>query len=152
MECLQREGPGRTFLLRFHHGILVAIVLRANEDSVSTRARVKPLFDMATTAYTLDRMKRAAGKHRLVAVVHGRVQGVFFRHFTQIEATRLNLAGTVENRPDGTVRIHADGPIESLHALLRWLQDGPDLASVSHVEASWGEASDASDASFRILR
>ena len=151
MECLQREGPGRAFLLQFHHGILVAIVLRANEDSVSTRARVKPLFDMATTAYTLDRMKRAAGKQRLVAVVHGRVQGVFFRHFTQIEATRLGLTGTVENLPDGTVRVLAEGAIAPLHDLLAWLQNGPELASVSQVETLWEKTRNEVDV-FHILR
>lgn len=41
--------------------------------------------------------------------IFGRVQGVFFRDFVQRKAKELNLSGWVENEPDGTVQIVAEG-------------------------------------------
>ena len=40
---------------------------------------------------------------RAHVVVHGRVQGVWFRGRTRNEALRQSLTGWVRNRPDGTV-------------------------------------------------
>ena len=77
---------------------------------------------------------------RLECTVHGVVQGVFFRHNTKQEADRLNLAGTVRNRPDGTVRVVAEGPREDLERLLTWLGHGPDRAVVERLGATWGTA------------
>jgi acylphosphatase len=88
---------------------------------------------------------------RLEAIVHGLVQGVFFRHDTRVQAARLGLTGTVRNLPDGTVRVIAEGPRERLEALLEWLRHGPELAEVQRVDSEWLEATGAlSD--FRIAR
>jgi acylphosphatase len=43
------------------------------------------------------------------AVVHGRVQGVFFRGTTQDEARRAGVDGWVRNRPDGSVEAVFEG-------------------------------------------
>jgi acylphosphatase len=92
-----------------------------------------------------------AGDERLEAIVHGFVQGVFFRHNTRIEATRLGLTGTVQNLPDGTVRVIAEGPRGRLDRLLAWLRRGPEPADVDRVDAEWRDAmSTYSD--FRIVR
>jgi len=71
---------------------------------------------------------------RIRARVSGRVQGVFFRQATRIEADRLGLAGSVRNLPDGQVEVEAEGPSEAIEALLRFLHQGPPLARVTAVE------------------
>jgi len=92
-----------------------------------------------------------ADDRRLEAIVHGFVQGVFFRYHTRIEATRLGLVGTVQNLPDGTVRVVAEGPGGHLDQLLSWLRHGPELAVVERVDAKRkGAAGDLR--TFDILR
>ena len=88
---------------------------------------------------------------RLEAIVYGLVQGVFFRHHTRIEAMRLNLTGTVRNRPDGSVLVIAEGPQEQLDGLLSWLHRGSGLAEVERVEVKWKNATGGC-AEFRIVR
>ena len=90
--------------------------------------------------------------HRQVeAIVHGFVQGVFFRHNTRIEAARLGLTGTVRNLADGTVEVVAEGPRDRLDRLLAWLRRGPELADVERVDAEWRDAT-ARYPDFRIVR
>jgi acylphosphatase len=62
------------------------------------------------------------------------VQGVGFRWFVRETSRRLGLAGWVENRPDGSVEIAAEGDEESLDLLERAVHGGPPAASVSAVE------------------
>jgi acylphosphatase len=88
---------------------------------------------------------------RLEAIVYGVVQGVFFRHHTRLEATRLGLAGTVRNRPDGSVGVIAEGPRGQLDGLLSWLHRGPGLAEVERVEVEWKDATGGCS-DFRIVR
>ncbi|MCK5827550.1 acylphosphatase [Candidatus Bipolaricaulota bacterium] len=88
---------------------------------------------------------------RLKARVHGLVQGVFFRYFTQIKAHELGLAGTVTNQPDSTVLVIAEGSQEKIDQLLAWLKQGPELARVDHVDVHWSEPL-GDCPSFRILR
>ena len=78
---------------------------------------------------------------RMEAIVHGLVQGVFFRHNTRLQAERIGLVGTVRNLPDGTVRVVAEGSREQLERMLRWLHRGPESAAVERVTVSWEEAS-----------
>jgi acylphosphatase len=98
-----------------------------------------------------DDSSRRSDRARFEAVVHGIVQGVFFRHNTRLKAEELGLVGTVANRPDGTVRVVAEGSRGQLDALAAWLRIGPDAAVVNRVELSWAAATDAFRA-FRILR
>jgi len=44
-------------------------------------------------------------------VIHGRVQGVFFRDSMRREAQRLGIAGWVRNRNDGTVEAAVQGRV-----------------------------------------
>ena len=92
-----------------------------------------------------------ANEERLDAIVHGFVQGVFFRHNTRIQATELGLIGTVQNLPDGTVRVIAEGPRGRLDRLLAWLRQGPELAVVERVDVEWRDAT-GTHTMFRILR
>jgi len=71
---------------------------------------------------------------RLSAVIHGRVQGVGFRWTVQALAQGLGLSGYVSNRPDGTVRVEAEGHSESLAELEKYLRTGPRGAVVTGVD------------------
>ena len=63
---------------------------------------------------------------RLVALVHGRVQGVGYRMFAIRHAQALGLTGHVRNLPDHrTVEVVAEGPRDALDRLLAHLRRGP---------------------------
>ena len=49
-------------------------------------------------------------------VVTGRVQGVGFRYFTERIAKRMKVAGTVENKNDGSVEILVQADDATLRA------------------------------------
>ena len=67
-------------------------------------------------------------------VVHGRVQGVWFRGATEAEAQAAGLAGWVRNRPDGTVEAVFEGPAGAVARLLAFCRQGPRSARVDRVE------------------
>lgn len=75
----------------------------------------------------------------LRVVVHGRVQGVGFRWFVSRRAAEHGVAGSVRNRPDGSVEIVAEGPRRSLEALLADVRSGPPRARVEGVDERWSE-------------
>ncbi len=70
----------------------------------------------------------------LLLVIHGRVQGVFFRDSMQSEAQRLAVAGWVRNRSDGTVEAAVQGEAAAVDAIVRWAHRGPQHAQVTHVD------------------
>jgi acylphosphatase len=70
-------------------------------------------------------------------VVHGKVQGVWFRAFTREHAQRYGLGGYARNRADGTVAFALCGPRNSVETVLEALRQGPPLARVSHIEVTW---------------
>jgi len=74
---------------------------------------------------------------RLQATVHGRVQGVGFRHFTMQRAGELGLVGYVKNKWNRTVEVVAEGNRENLEMLLTHLHAGPRAANVTRVESIW---------------
>ena len=81
-------------------------------------------------------------KARLHAVVHGLVHGVNFRYFVMRHAAELGLGGYVRNvLLDGTVEVVAEGDREKLEELLRYLHQGPRMARVERVDATWSEFS-----------
>ncbi len=74
------------------------------------------------------------------AVVHGRVQGVFYRASTRAKAKELGLTGWVRNLPGGkAVEVTAEGEKTDLEKLSRWLKEGPPGAIVERVEINWAE-------------
>ncbi len=74
---------------------------------------------------------------RFRAVVHGRVQGVYFRHATLVKARGTGVVGYVRNLWDGTVEVVAEGKAGALQELVSWLRAGPNLAYVSRVKVTW---------------
>ena len=73
------------------------------------------------------------------AIVHGRVQGVFFRDFVSRQAKKLDLAGYVRNLYDGTVEVLAEGERRQLDELIGYLNIGPSAARVEKVVTGWSE-------------
>ncbi len=71
--------------------------------------------------------------------VHGRVQGVGYRYFAKMSATRLGLAGWVRNLPNGTVEVYAEGRKSALESFIAQLRRGPTYSSVEQVELAWLE-------------
>ena len=67
-------------------------------------------------------------------IVHGRVQGVFFRRATQNEAIRLGVNGWARNLPDGTVEAYAIGDQAAVSEFERWMKNGPRGAGVRKID------------------
>ena len=76
-------------------------------------------------------------------VVHGTVQGVGFRWFARVEATRLGITGWIRNRDDGTVETAIEGADDAVQAMLDWLRVGPPQASVLGVDVTDADPSDS---------
>ena len=83
----------------------------------------------------------ALPKLTLRLVIHGRVQGVFYRDSMRREAQKLEIAGWVRNRSDGAVEAVVHGQSAAVDAMVRWAQRGPEWAQVEHVETRPDEGS-----------
>jgi acylphosphatase len=69
-------------------------------------------------------------------VVHGRVQGVFFRDSARERARAHGVAGWIRNRGDGAVEAVLEGPTEAVDRIVRFCETGPPRAQVDRVEVS----------------
>ena len=67
-------------------------------------------------------------------VVHGRVQGVFFRETTRRLAEEAGVRGWVRNTWEGTVEAVFEGPPEAVERLVAFVNRGPGPARVERVE------------------
>lgn len=67
-------------------------------------------------------------------VIHGRVQGVFFRDSMRREAQAIGVAGWVRNRNDGTVEAVVQGEAAAVDTLVQWAHRGPPNARVERVD------------------
>ena len=74
---------------------------------------------------------------RARVVIHGRVQGVFFRAETRDRARSLGLAGWVRNTGDGSVEAVFEGDRDRIESMLVWCRRGPSLAQVDTVDVDW---------------
>lgn len=81
-------------------------------------------------------------------VVHGRVQGVFFRDSVRRMASSRGLAGWVRNNPDGTVEAAFEGESDAVEALVSFCRQGPRGAVVEQVEERQEEPE--GEAGFRV--
>ena len=72
-------------------------------------------------------------------VVHGRVQGVFFRESTRRRAEQAGVADWIANRADGTVEAFFEGAPDDVGVLVDYVHRGPEGASVERVEAQDAE-------------
>ncbi len=74
---------------------------------------------------------------RVHLIIEGRVQGVFFRAFTQDIALSLGLNGWVRNLPDGTVEAVFEGERNKIEDAVRRCYKGPPSGMVLNIEETW---------------
>ena len=67
-------------------------------------------------------------------IVHGRVQGVWFRAGAKEKADELGLLGWVKNRMEGTVEFHTEGEKLQLEKFIAWCRIGPPAADVTSLD------------------
>jgi acylphosphatase len=67
-------------------------------------------------------------------VVHGQVQGVFFRDTCRRQAEGRGVAGWIANRTDGAVEAVFEGKPEDVDALVEFCRHGPRGAEVRSVD------------------
>ena len=70
--------------------------------------------------------------------VIGRVQGVWFRKFTKVEADKIGVKGFVQNKTDGSVYIEAEGSTLQLTEFISLLNKGSYMSDVSNVYITKG--------------
>ena len=67
-------------------------------------------------------------------IVHGQVQGVFFRETARRRAQTAGVTGWVANRPDGTVEGVFEGDRDAVARLVDFCREGPRGAHVDWVD------------------
>jgi len=80
-------------------------------------------------------------KARVHLIIHGFVQGVFYRASTQETAVKLGLKGWVRNLPDGNVEAVFEGPADQLQKAIEWCQEGPRGSRVTNIDQTWDDYS-----------
>lgn len=83
-------------------------------------------------------------------IVHGKVQGVYYRQTTFEKAIELGLKGFVKNQDDGTVLIEAEGTPSQLDQLAEWCYIGSVMSKVVKIEVYSGELKGFEQ--FKIIR
>jgi acylphosphatase len=71
---------------------------------------------------------------RCRVIVHGFVQGVFFRDTVRRRAVAAGVAGWVHNNPDGTVEAVFEGDRDRVERLVALCREGPRGSRVDRVE------------------
>ena len=74
------------------------------------------------------------GTIRRRVVVHGFVQGVFFRDTLRRHADAARVAGWVRNNRDGTVEAAFEGDAEAIERLVAFCRRGPRGARVDRLD------------------
>ena len=69
-------------------------------------------------------------------VLHGRVQGVFYRGWAVEMARSLRLAGWVRNRRDGTVEMVIGGDETAMDEMIARCRQGPPAAQVKRIDVT----------------
>jgi len=82
-------------------------------------------------------------------VVHGHVQGVFFRDSLRRQAVNAGVSGWARNMRDGTVEAVFEGEPDAVERLVAFCHDGPGGARVERVEVMDEEAEEISGFAIR---
>lgn len=72
--------------------------------------------------------------------IQGRVQGVGFRHFAQVNAEEIGIYGWVKNLPDGQVEAVFAGPIDHIREMVNRCEQGPGSSRVDDIDVELREA------------
>jgi acylphosphatase len=67
-------------------------------------------------------------------VIHGRVQGVFFRDTLRRVAERNGVSGWARNTHEGTVETVLEGDEGAVDRAIKWAHQGPEGAAVERVD------------------
>ena len=67
-------------------------------------------------------------------VVHGKVQGVFFRDSARHAARNEGVSGWAANRSDGSVEVVLEGPADAVQSVVGYCRRGPSSADVHSVD------------------
>jgi len=94
-------------------------------------------------------MTQEADTRTVTVRIEGRVQGVYYRAWTDQTARALGLDGTVRNASDGSVEAVFSGPAEIVAEMLRRCADGPPDAKVSAVTIT--DEGGAPPSGFRVI-
>ena len=77
---------------------------------------------------------------RIHLIVHGKVQGVFYREHVMNVARRIGgILGYVKNLSDGTVEVVAEGEDKRLRELIKECKKGSFQADVRQVDVNYEE-------------
>jgi acylphosphatase len=76
---------------------------------------------------------------RAHVLISGRVQGVFFRAYTQDAARERRIKGWVMNTRDGRVEAVLEGDKEKVEDMVRWCHRGSPMSHVTGVSVDWEE-------------
>lgn len=88
-------------------------------------------------------------KTRAHLYISGRVQGVYYRAFTQEVADSLGLKGWVRNLPDSRVEVVFEGEKDLIEKAIMKCHQGPPASLVTDIDVAWeSQLEDFSD--FRI--
>jgi acylphosphatase len=71
--------------------------------------------------------------------IHGRVQGIGYRHSMLSRAVAAGITGWVRNRRDGTVEAMVAGPARAVEEIIAWARRGPQGAVVTRVDVEDAE-------------
>lgn len=74
-----------------------------------------------------------SGRSSIHVEIYGRVQGVWFRAWTEREARSRGLDGWVRNRRDGSVEAIFSGPVTTVDEMIQACWSGPPSAQVLDV-------------------
>ncbi|MEX0649975.1 MAG: acylphosphatase [Candidatus Andersenbacteria bacterium] len=77
-------------------------------------------------------------KQHLHIKVTGRVQSVNYRRHISVQAMGLGITGYIQNNPDGSVTIEAEGDHDSLRELVDTCSTGSPKARIERVEVEEG--------------
>ncbi|AQR96927.1 acylphosphatase [Clostridium saccharoperbutylacetonicum] len=71
---------------------------------------------------------------RYLIIVNGRVQGVGFRYFLQLTASKLNLTGWCKNLMNGDVEIEVQGLEKNVFSFVSEIKKGNGFARVDDID------------------
>ena len=73
----------------------------------------------------------------IYCIITGKVQNVRYRDYVQVSAGALGITGYVQNLPDGTVAVCAQGLPDELKEFVEYLHEGSLQAKVEGVSVDW---------------
>lgn len=119
-----------------HHWVRLVgewCVVRHEKTLPLPRRAVRPPPSHATER-TARRPRGILSRVARRVVVHGRVQGVFFRDSTRRAAESRGVAGWVRNRSDGAVEAWFEGDADAVETMVSWARSGPSRAEVEDAD------------------